>query len=165
MESIRIVEFFKNKSILVTGSTGFLAKSTPLTQTSPGRHQKVLYNLTELCVCSACFRCWFGMKVFVEKVLRVQPEVKKLFLLVRAGDAASANQRVQTEILEKDLFKVLKRKHGDGFHSFVTNKLFPLAGDIVQEDLGIHDSDLRRNLWKEVEVVVNVAATTNFDAR
>ncbi|RRT51936.1 hypothetical protein B296_00027030 [Ensete ventricosum] len=62
MESIRIVEFFKNKSILVTGSTGFLAK------------------------------------IFVEKVLRVQPEVKKLFLLVRAGDAASANQRVQTEV-------------------------------------------------------------------
>ncbi|URE25038.1 fatty acyl-CoA reductase [Musa troglodytarum] len=56
MESIRIVEFFKNKSILVTGSTGFLAK------------------------------------IFVEKVLRVQPEVKKLFLLVRAGDATSANQ-------------------------------------------------------------------------
>ncbi|URE25031.1 fatty acyl-CoA reductase [Musa troglodytarum] len=129
MESIRIVEFFKNKSILVTGSTGFLAK------------------------------------IFVEKVLRVQPEVKKLFLLVRAGDATSANQRVQTEILEKDLFKVLKDKHGDGFRSFVTKKLVPLAGDIVQEDLGIHDSDLRRNLWKEVEVVVNVAATTNFDER
>ncbi|XP_064940893.1 fatty acyl-CoA reductase 1-like [Musa acuminata AAA Group] len=129
MESIRIVKFFKNKSILVTGSTGFLAK------------------------------------IFVEKVLRVQPEVKKLFLLVRAGDAASANRRVQTEILEKDLFKVLKDKHGDGFHSFVASKLVPLAGDIVQEDLGIHDSDLRRNLWKEVEVVVNVAATTNFDER
>ncbi|CAL9130176.1 unnamed protein product [Musa textilis] len=129
MESIRIAEFFKNKSILVTGSTGFLAK------------------------------------IFVEKVLRVQPEVKKLFLLVRAGDAASANRRVQTEILEKDLFKVLKDKHGDGFHSFVTSKLVPLAGDIVQEDLGIHDSDLRRNLWKEVQVVLNVAATTNFDER
>ena len=38
------------------------------------------------------------MKVFVEKVLRVQPEVKKLFLLVRAGDATSAHQRVQTEV-------------------------------------------------------------------
>ncbi|THU48431.1 hypothetical protein C4D60_Mb09t26170 [Musa balbisiana] len=167
------------------------------------------------------------MKVFVEKVLRVQPEVKKLFLLVRAGDAESANRRVQTEvqllllkgrnlicyhapvativevaateeeapdgsdwdsnegvkrrtvdergirrgsesggkILDKDLFKVLKDKHGDGFHSFVASKLVPLAGDIVQEDLGMHDSDLRRNLWKEVEVVVNVAATTNFDER
>ncbi|RRT37835.1 hypothetical protein B296_00038895 [Ensete ventricosum] len=62
MESSRIVEFLKDKSILITGSTGFLAK------------------------------------IFVEKVLRVQPDVKRLFLLVRAADAASADQRVQTEV-------------------------------------------------------------------
>ncbi|URE25888.1 fatty acyl-CoA reductase [Musa troglodytarum] len=129
MESSRIVEFLKDKSILITGSTGFLAK------------------------------------IFVEKVLRVQPEVKRLFLLVRAADAASANQRVQTEILEKDLFKVLRDKHGDGFHPFVASKLFPVAGDIVREDLGIQDSNLREKLWKEVGIVVNVAATTSFDDR
>ncbi|CAL9090668.1 unnamed protein product [Musa acuminata var. zebrina] len=129
MESSRIVEFLKDKSILITGSTGFLAK------------------------------------IFVEKVLRVQPEVKRLFLLVRAADAASANQRVQTEILGKDLFKVLRDKHGDGFHPFVASKVFPVAGDIVREDLGIQDSNLREKLWKEVGIVVNVAATTSFDDR
>ncbi|URE35254.1 fatty acyl-CoA reductase [Musa troglodytarum] len=124
MESSRIVEFLKDKSILITGSTGFLAK------------------------------------IFVEKVLRVQPEVKRLFLLVRAADAASANQHTR-----KDLFKVLRDKHGDGFHPFVASKLFPVAGDIVREDLGIQDSNLREKLWKEVGIVVNVAATTSFDDR
>ncbi|THU48434.1 hypothetical protein C4D60_Mb09t26200 [Musa balbisiana] len=103
--------------------------------------------------------------LFVEKVLRVQPEVKRLFLLVRAADAASANQRVQTEILGKDLFKVLRDKHGDGFQPFVASKVFPVAGDIVREDLGIQDSNLREKLWKEVGIVVNVAATTSFDDR
>jgi thioester reductase-like protein len=36
--------------------------------------------------------------VLVEKILRVQPDVKKLFLLVRAADDESAKQRVETEV-------------------------------------------------------------------
>ncbi|XP_065009217.1 fatty acyl-CoA reductase 3-like [Musa acuminata AAA Group] len=129
MESSRLMEFLKGKSILVTGSTGFLAK------------------------------------IFVEKVMRVQPDVKRLFLLVRAADASSAEKRVQSEILGKELFKVVKDKHGDGFHSFVSSKLFPVAGDIVQQNLGIRDSNIREKLWEEVDIVVNVAATTSFGER
>jgi hypothetical protein len=36
--------------------------------------------------------------VFVEKVLRVQPNVKKLYLLLRAPDAKSATQRFHNEV-------------------------------------------------------------------
>jgi fatty acyl-CoA reductase len=36
--------------------------------------------------------------VFVEKVLRVQPNLKKLYLLVRAADAKSATYRLQNEV-------------------------------------------------------------------
>jgi thioester reductase-like protein len=36
--------------------------------------------------------------VLVEKILRVQPGVKKLFLLVRATDHESAKRRMQTEV-------------------------------------------------------------------
>ncbi|XP_023633854.1 probable fatty acyl-CoA reductase 4 isoform X2 [Capsella rubella] len=51
------VQFLQDKTILVTGVPGFLAK------------------------------------VFVEKILRIQPKVKKLFLLLRAADNESAMQR------------------------------------------------------------------------
>ncbi|XP_042415574.1 probable fatty acyl-CoA reductase 4 isoform X2 [Zingiber officinale] len=127
MDSTRILEFLKGKSILITGSTGFLAK------------------------------------IFVEKLLRVQPEVKRLFLLIRAADAISAaQQRLQNEILDKDLFRILKEKHGDGFPAFAASKLCPVAGDITYPNLGIQDPDLQEKLCNEVEIVVNVAATTNF---
>ncbi|XP_008801227.1 probable fatty acyl-CoA reductase 4 [Phoenix dactylifera] len=129
MEAGGIPECLKDKNILVTGSTGFLAK------------------------------------IFVEKVLRVQPNVKKLFLLVRAVDNTSAMRRVQTEVIGKELFKILKESHGNGFHSFIAEKLFPIAGDIIHENLGIRDSDLIEELWKKIDIVVNVAATTNFDER
>lgn len=36
--------------------------------------------------------------VFVEKILRVQPNVKKLYLLLRAPDTKTATQRLHNEV-------------------------------------------------------------------
>lgn len=38
--------------------------------------------------------------VFVEKILRVQPNVEKLYLLVRASTADSATDRMHNEVLK-----------------------------------------------------------------
>ena len=35
----------------------------------------------------------------MEKILRVQPDVKKIYLPVRAVDAAAAKDRVETEVV------------------------------------------------------------------
>ncbi|PWA27324.1 alcohol-forming fatty acyl-CoA reductase [Artemisia annua] len=129
MELGSILDFLDNKTILVTGATGFLAK------------------------------------IFVEKILRVQPNVNKLYLLVRATDAKSALQRFNTEAVAKDLFKILKEKYGTNLQSFLSEKVTPVAGDITYENLGVTDSDLIQEMWRDVDVVVNVAATTNFDER
>jgi hypothetical protein len=37
--------------------------------------------------------------VLVEKILRVQPDVKRIYLPVRAADAASVKERVETEVI------------------------------------------------------------------
>ena len=37
--------------------------------------------------------------VLVEKILRVQPDVKRIYLPVRAPDAESAKKRVETEVM------------------------------------------------------------------
>ncbi|XP_071706968.1 fatty acyl-CoA reductase 3-like [Rutidosis leptorrhynchoides] len=129
MELGSILDFLDNKTILVTGATGFLAK------------------------------------IFVEKILRVQPNVNKLYLLVRAADAKSALQRFNTEAVAKDLFKVLKEKYGTNLQMFLSEKVIPVAGDITYENLGIKDANLIEKMCKSVDVVVNVAATTNFDER
>ena len=36
--------------------------------------------------------------VLVEKILRVQPDANKIYLLVRGTDASSAKQRAQEEV-------------------------------------------------------------------
>ncbi|XP_076893981.1 alcohol-forming fatty acyl-CoA reductase-like [Bidens hawaiensis] len=105
----------------------------------------------------------FLAKIFVEKVLRVQPNVKKLYLLIRAPDGKSALQRFNTEAVGKDLFKLLKEKHGTNLKKFLSEKVTPVGGDITCEDLGVQDSTLKDEMWRDVDIVVNAAATTNFD--
>ncbi|KAM7496912.1 hypothetical protein LguiA_021326 [Lonicera macranthoides] len=129
MELGSIVNFLENKTILVTGATGFLAK------------------------------------IFVEKILRVQPNVKKLYLLLRAQDSKSALQRLNTEVIAKDLFKVLKEKLGANLSNHISQKVTAVAGDITYDNLGVKDTNLLKEMWSEVDFVVNLAATTNFDER
>ncbi|XP_006664917.1 fatty acyl-CoA reductase 1-like [Oryza brachyantha] len=128
MDSESIVNFFRGRSILITGSTGFLGK------------------------------------VLIEKILRVQPDVKRLYLVVRATDIGSATRRVENEVIGTDIFQILKEQHGSGFKSFVEEKVCPLAGDIIYENLGL-DADKLTELSKEIDIVVNSAATTNFYER
>ncbi|KAL2899487.1 Alcohol-forming fatty acyl-CoA reductase [Bienertia sinuspersici] len=107
----------------------------------------------------------FLAKIFAEKVLRTQPNVKKIYLLVRAADNKSASLRLQNEVIGKDLFKLLKQKMGANFNSFISEKVVMVPGDITCEDLAIKESKLKEELWEDVGVIVNLAATTNFDER
>ncbi|KAA8550181.1 hypothetical protein F0562_001865 [Nyssa sinensis] len=124
-----IIQFLEDKTILVTGSTGFVAK------------------------------------MLVEKILRIQPNVKKLFLLLRDTDTKSAAQRLNDEVMETELFRVLREKYGANFSSLISEKVLPISGDISCEHLGIKDFDLRKKMWREIDIIVNSAATTKFDER
>ncbi|KAL8057805.1 hypothetical protein ABFX02_04G207300 [Erythranthe guttata] len=128
MECLSIVQFLENKSILVAGATGFLAK------------------------------------VLIEKIMRVQPKVKKLYLLLRAEDSVSALHRFNTEVIGKDLFGVVKEKYGANLNSLILKKITVLNGDITRDDLGLQESILEE-LFQEVDIIVNSAATTDFDER
>ncbi|KAI5016016.1 hypothetical protein ZWY2020_005748 [Hordeum vulgare] len=129
MESSAVAQCWRDKCILITGSTGYLGK------------------------------------LLVEKILHVQPAVKKLYLLVRAPDAMSAGQRVLSEVTGKDSFNLLRRKYGIiGFQNFIKEKVVPLAGDIMDSYLGLDNSRVDA-LSEELDVIINVAATTSFYER
>ncbi|KAG8050268.1 hypothetical protein GUJ93_ZPchr0009g281 [Zizania palustris] len=68
------------------------------------------------------------------------------------------------QVIGKELFGLLKEHHGKGFRSFMDDKVVPLAGDMMNENLGVDDSTLRE-LTQELNVIVNGAATTNFYER
>jgi len=68
------------------------------------------------------------------------------------------------QVVRQELFRTLREIHGDGFPSFIQEKVSPVAGDIRREDLGLHSS-LAKQLSEEIDIVVNGAAITNFYER
>ncbi|XP_069145443.1 probable fatty acyl-CoA reductase 4 [Solanum lycopersicum] len=103
-------------------------------------------------------------KILSEKILRVQPNVKKLYLLIRAPDSNLAKQRFNNEVIKTDLFGVLREKLGTNLHGFIEDKVFPVVGDIDCDSLGIN-SELKDEMFREIDIIVNSAATTRFDER
>nr|GME09203.1 fatty acyl-CoA reductase 3-like isoform X1 [Ipomoea batatas] len=106
--------------------------------------------------------------VLLEKILRTQPNIKKIFLLIRAKDSESARQRFNNEVLEIELFRVVKEKVGGSLSlsALAEEKVFPVPGDISSDDeLGIVNSHLKDQVLREVDIIINSAATTTFDER
>lgn len=70
------------------------------------------------------------------------------------------------QVVGKELFGLPREKHGNGFQSFIEDKVVPLAGDVRCKDFGVDDETLRElRLIEELDVIVNAAATTNFYER
>ncbi|KAF3441546.1 hypothetical protein FNV43_RR15460 [Rhamnella rubrinervis] len=74
------------------------------------------------------------------------------------GDGDTSNQG-------KELFKVLREKWDTNFDSFISIKVAAISGDVSFENLGLKDAQLRELLWKEIDIIIHSAATTNFDGR
>ncbi|GLJ37424.1 hypothetical protein SUGI_0760310 [Cryptomeria japonica] len=124
-----VVDFFKDKNMLVIGGTGFLGK------------------------------------VFIEKILRVQPEVGQIFTLVRAKDLKSAQAKIQKEMIFTELFRLLQDRYGGEYENFMAQKIIPVVGDVSIDDyLGIEEEQ-RDEICSKVDIVVNLAATTKFYER
>ncbi|KAL3732067.1 hypothetical protein ACJRO7_028847 [Eucalyptus globulus] len=106
----------------------------------------------------------FLAKVLIEKILRVAPNVGKIFLLIKAKDQQAAMDRVKDEIIGCELFICLQQKYGEEYTSFMLSKLVPVKGDIQESNMGI-GNDSFRQITQEVDVIVNSAANTTFDER
>lgn len=70
------------------------------------------------------------------------------------------------QVIEIDLFKVLRNDVGEeNLNALVRKKIVPVPGDISIDNLGLKDTDLIQRLWSEIDIIINIAATTNFDER
>ncbi|XP_074353691.1 fatty acyl-CoA reductase 2, chloroplastic-like isoform X3 [Apium graveolens] len=106
----------------------------------------------------------FLAKVLVEKILRTLPEVDKIFLLIKAKNEEAATERLMNEIVNTELFKCLREKHGTLFEKFILSKLVPVVGNMSETNIGI-EADVANRIAREVDLIINSAATTTFDER
>ena len=115
-----ISEFYDGKSVLVTGSTGFLGK------------------------------------VIVEKLLRSCEGIENVYLLVRPKKNKTADDRLNS-FIKSPAFDLIKEKDPK-----ILNKIALIEGDVAAIELGISKAD-QELLCDKVSVVINSAATINFD--
>jgi fatty acyl-CoA reductase len=54
---------------------------------------------------------------------------------------------------------------GEDFNSFISRKVEVVAGDVAVENLGIKDNNIKNVMFEEIDLIINSAATTNFDER
>ncbi|KAG2686853.1 hypothetical protein I3760_09G026100 [Carya illinoinensis] len=106
----------------------------------------------------------FLAKVFIEKILRTEPDVGRMFLLIKAENKEAAMDRLRSEIINTEIFKCLQQIHGKSYQSFMLSKLVPVLGNICESNLGL-DEDSANFIAKDVDVIVNSAANTTFDER
>ncbi|KAL5976378.1 Catalyzes the reduction of fatty acyl-CoA to fatty alcohol [Asimina triloba] len=57
------------------------------------------------------------------------------------------------QVMENELFRILREKHSEDFDSFITEKVTAVAVDIFYQNLGITDSGVVEEMWKEVNIV------------
>lgn len=68
------------------------------------------------------------------------------------------------QIIQKDLFRLLRDSSGSSVSSYF-ERMVAVGGDLSSGDLGISDSEMRKEMWEELDIIVNSAATTNFHER
>ncbi|XP_050528205.1 fatty acyl-CoA reductase 1-like [Daktulosphaira vitifoliae] len=117
----RVGETFANKTLFITGGSGFLGK------------------------------------VLIEKILRKSPDVKRIYILLRPKKGNNPKQRIEA-LFSSVLYDYLKELHG----ADIIKKIFPIAGDVLEPELGINKED-RKILTDEVDIVFHAAATIRFD--
>ncbi|KAL8036834.1 hypothetical protein ABFX02_11G001800 [Erythranthe guttata] len=103
-------------------------------------------------------------KVLIEKMLRTAPDVQKIYVLIKAKNSEAALERLKNEVINAELFKNLKEKHGKSYQGFMLSKLIPVVGNVCETNLGLdkHTFDFMTN---ELDVIINSAANTTFDER
>ncbi|TVU30873.1 hypothetical protein EJB05_22520 [Eragrostis curvula] len=106
----------------------------------------------------------FLAKVLIEKILRSNSDVGKIYVMIKAKDIKAALKRMQNEVLDTELFKCLREIHGNDYHSFITTKLVPVVGDVREAGIGI-SPELADEIAQEVDIIVNSSANTTFDER
>lgn len=72
-------------------------------------------------------------------------------------------ERLKQTIFDSAAFDFLKQAHPD-FDAYLREKIVPIRGDIILERFGMNQEDYAR-VTSEVEVIINNAASVNFNER
>jgi long-chain acyl-CoA synthetase len=101
-------------------------------------------------------------KIFWSMLLDRYPNVGRLYLVVRPKGRGSPAERFWSETAVSEVFEPLRRAHGEGFETFLREKVVPIDGDMGRPLCGL-DAGLVAQLKGTIDAVVNVAGVVDFN--
>ncbi|KAI8638017.1 male sterility protein-domain-containing protein [Parasitella parasitica] len=130
-----VIDFYRNKNILMTGVTGFVGKA-------------ILWKLIQ------ALRQDLGHIYILVR----SGSIKR-------SKIGRPSERLRNEVFNNKAFLILRRMMGKAtFDSIVKNKIIPISGDIISPDLSMSEQD-REKITENVNVVIHCAATLNYSER
>ncbi|XP_073360193.1 fatty acyl-CoA reductase 2, chloroplastic-like [Aegilops tauschii subsp. strangulata] len=102
--------------------------------------------------------------VLIDPILRTNPNVGKIYVLIKAKDNEAAMKRLKNEVEDTELFRCLLEIHGKNYHNFVLSKQVPVVGNFREANIGIAP-EIAKEIAEEVDVIINSVANTTFDER
>ena len=105
-----------------------------------------------------CGATGFVGKVVLERVLRVAPDVERIYVLVRSRGAHSPQARFDAEVLQSDALAAVR--------TLAAARCVVVGGDALQASvlLGAATDALRRELSDAVQLVINCVGSLNYAA-
>ena len=97
----------------------------------------------------------------LEKIIRTLPDFKKLIVMIRAKKNMTLQERFEKQILSSEIFDPLFRQQ-PALKAELMRKIVPVGGDLIIDKLGLSAAD-RAMVTEETQVVINCAASVNFD--
>ncbi|KAJ3667018.1 hypothetical protein Zmor_002429 [Zophobas morio] len=99
----------------------------------------------------------FVGKVFLEKLLRTCPEIKKILVMVRTKKDKNPNERMK-DVFAGPLFSLLNKQNGPE----IFQKVEAVSANLETRDLSLSSED-REKITKEVDMIYHCAASIRFD--
>ncbi|XP_048004863.1 putative fatty acyl-CoA reductase CG5065 isoform X2 [Leguminivora glycinivorella] len=99
----------------------------------------------------------FMGKVLVEKLLYTIPDIGRVYLVLRPKWGKTVQERLE-HMLSSPMFERLRKEQKGAFE-----KMIPIQGDVLKDDLGISNEDMKI-LSEEVSIVFHMAAILKMEA-
>lgn len=112
----------------------------------------------------------FVGKVVLYKILKEFPDIRCVYLLMRGKKSRrykrylKPQERLELDVLGSPCFEPLRTSVGDAKWKQLCDKVVAMSGDITEDHVGLSERD-RTTVAKEVNLILHLAATVNFNER
>ncbi len=101
-------------------------------------------------------------KVCLGMLLESFPELRRIYLMVRAHGEAESRSRFEEMIETSPAFAPVRERRGAGFGAFVEEKIVVLGGDITRANLGYSEARAQE-VADDIDLVLNCSGRVTFN--